>query len=70
MTTLAATAERIRVRSGDFRLGIFLLTLIALPFFGLGWLVRHGYRAVETVCGWIWAAALEGWESARPGGGT
>lgn len=64
MTTITATVERIQHKSREFDAARLLLTMIALPFFLVGFLAYHGYRVASVICAWIWAAAVVGWEAA------
>lgn len=67
MTSATAVLDRIQAKSAEFDLPRFLLTLVALPFFVLGWVVYHAWRVLCVVCGWAWAACVIGWEQARDG---
>lgn len=62
---MAATYDRIQERAVDFNLAKALLTLLALPFFLLGWLGYAVYRVASLVVAFGWAAALEGWEQGK-----
>lgn len=53
--------EQINARARDLDLGGVLLTLMALPFFLLGFAAATAWTAV----GWCWAAVLVGWERGR-----
>lgn len=53
--------EQISARARDLDLGGVLLTLLALPFFLLGF----GLALAWTAVGWCWAAVLVGWERGR-----
>jgi hypothetical protein len=53
--------EQINARARDLDLGGVLLTLLALPFF----LVGFGAATLWTAVGWCWAAVLVGWERGR-----
>jgi len=53
--------EQINARARDLDLGGVLLTLLALPFF----LVGFGAAMLWTAVGWCWAAVLVGWERGR-----
>lgn len=67
MTSATVVFDQIQAKSREFNLPRFLLILVALPFFALGWLVHHAYRLLCTVCAWVWAACAVGWERARDG---
>ena len=73
MTTLSAavsaTGDRIQTRAREhartFHLGRFLLLVLAVVPFVVGWLAYRGYRVVVLAGSWIVAAGQEGWASAR-----
>jgi hypothetical protein len=53
--------EQINARAREVDLGGVLLTLLALPFFLLGFAAAGLWTAV----GWCWAAVQVGWEQGR-----
>ena len=44
-----------------------LLTVLAVPLFAVGWTLGVAFRGVVFVAGWMWAAGVVGWRSARGG---
>ena len=62
--------QQILEQANRVRLGRLLLTLIAVPFFVLGWTARHLVAAVLVVARWLIAAVQVGWQTATgtPGG--
>lgn len=70
MDSISDTVDQIQQKATEFDLGRALLTLLALPFFVLGWAARH----VVLALAWVWAAVLVGWrvavEPRRTAGGS
>lgn len=66
MTSMVATADRIQEKATEFQPIKMLLTLLALPFFVVGWVAYTVYRVVRLVASWLWAAVMVGWETAQP----
>lgn len=64
MTTLTATVDRIQAKTVDFNGVRLLLSLLALPFFVVGFVAYGTYRVVKLVASWVWAAVVVGWEIA------
>lgn len=63
---LAARAtERIDERSRDLKPRVVALTLIALIPFCVAFVIFFAWKIVWTVISWLWAAGLEGWETAK-----
>lgn len=65
MVNFTATYDRIQSRALEFNLAKALLTLLALPFFVLGFVAYAVYRVASLVVAFGWAAILEGWEQAK-----
>lgn len=42
-----------------------VLTVLAVPFFVVGWLASKAVRALAFVAVWAWAAVKVGWRDAR-----
>lgn len=42
-----------------------LLTVIAIPFFLVGWIIGHLAKFVWVAFTWIWTATVVGWRMAR-----
>lgn len=71
MQSIAKTVEQIQDKAREFNMGRFLLVLVSLPFFVLGWVARYGTASVLVVASWVWAAVQVGWKVAteqRKGG--
>lgn len=64
-TTIAGVIERIDTEARDLRPGRVLLTLIAAPFFVIGWVAAHVAAGVWRVVTWCWVAILVGYRVAN-----
>lgn len=62
---LAHVLERIETEARTLQPARVALTVVSTPFFVLGWLIGHAWRAVWFVVAWVWTAALVGWRTAR-----
>ncbi len=61
----ARAVERVDERSRSLRARTVALTLIAIIPFCVAFLIFFSWKIVWTVVSWLYAAGLEGWETAR-----
>lgn len=64
-TTISAVVERIDTEARELHPGRVLLTLLAAPFFVIGWVAAHIVSAVWRVITWCWVAILVGYRVAN-----
>lgn len=64
-TTVAAVMERIDTEARELHPGRVLLTLLAAPFFIIGWIAAHVVRIAWRAIAWCWVAILVGYRVAN-----
>lgn len=63
--SISSVFERIEFESRSLQPARVLLTVIAAPFFGIGWAVGQLFRVTWFVLAWVWTACVVGWRTAR-----
>lgn len=57
--------DNVHAQARELRPLRVLLTVLAFPFFVLGWGIRVVVGAVWFVLAWCWAAVVVGWQAAK-----
>ena len=57
--------DQVHAHARELRPLRVLLTILAFPFFALGWIVRTVFGAVWFVLAWCWAAIVVGWNTGK-----
>lgn len=68
MTVVSAHAERVASRVVNIDIRKLILSILVLPFLVIGLTARYVVRAIVWTFGFMWFAAVEGWEMAAPKG--
>lgn len=66
MVSLSATVDQVRAEARSIDVTKWLLTLLLLPFFVLGWSARMVWRGFTFVVSFAGAACKVGWRAAAP----
>lgn len=66
MTVVSAHAERVASRVVNIDIRKLILSILVLPFLVIGLTARYVVRAIVWTFGFMWFAAVEGWEMAAP----
>lgn len=65
MSTIDAFLEDVRSEARSLDPLKVLLTILAGPFFVLGWMAGHAARFLVAVAFFAWSAGVVGWRQAR-----
>ena len=57
--------DQVHAHARELRPLRVLLTILAFPFFALGWIVRTVFGAIWFVAAWCWAAIVVGWTAGK-----
>jgi hypothetical protein len=66
VTVISAHAERVTSRVINIDIRKLILSILIIPFLLVGLTARYVVRAIVWTFGFMWFAAVEGWEMAAP----